>query len=126
MNALFTKALDYLGNLLGYTFWLGGTLWLLKRALKMHGEVEGDPADAIRVPYRVGCLFTFKRNVTKISISAIGVQVLAISWFTLVAMVSGYIVNAWVYYIFWFSGAVMGIVAVVYLMHRLIYWWKHR
>ena len=126
MEPLLTRILDYGGDILGYFFWIGGSLWFFKRALEIHHEVEKEQVDALRVSSWIGWLITWRKGVTKVSLGAIGVQVFALSWFTLMGMAIGHILNIWVYYIFRFSVCMMGIWSIVFSVRHLMWWWKHR
>jgi len=93
MEPLLTRVLDFCGDMLGYLIWLGGSLWIWKRTLEIHREVDKEPAEVLQVPSWIGCLITCREGVTKVSLGAIGGQVFVISWFTLIGMATGHILN---------------------------------
>lgn len=126
MKSWLTNILSVGGNIFGYVFWLGGTLWFLKRGFEMHREVDKESADALRVPRWFGWLLTGKKNITIVSFLGVMGPFLAIFWFAFAAMMIGYIVNIWMYYTFWLSVSVMAIWLVIYFTHLLVWWWKHR
>ena len=125
MEPLLTRVLNYGADILGYFLWIGGTLLILKRSIEANRKVDPQSADALRVPRLVGCLVTGNRT-NIISIGGIGGVILAISYFTLMAITGNYIVNVLMYVLFRFSGYLLTIWSALFLARYLMWWWKHR
>jgi len=126
MKLSLTEIPKLCSELFGYVFWIGGTLWIWKRSMEIHQEAGREPAEALRVPSRVAWLLTGKKDITAVSLGGMVGPFFALFWFTLIAMVGGYIHNIWVYYVFWFSVVIIAIWAVVFFVHHLAWWWKRR
>ena len=126
MEPLHTRVLNFCGDVWGYLFWIGGTLWIWKRSVEIHREIDPESAEAIRVPTWLAWLLTGKKGVTVISLGGIGGLILALWWFTLSAIAAKYIRDVWIYYLFWGSGILGGIWTIIFLTRHLMWWWKHR
>lgn len=126
MKPSLTEILNLCGDLLGYVFWIGGTLWILKRSVEIHREVDAESAEALRVPTWLAWLLTGKKDVTVVSLGGIAGLILALFWFTLSALAGKYILNIWIYYIFWFSGVLAGIWFIVFSIRHIMWWWRDR
>jgi len=125
MQTSLTEVLNFCGDLFGYVFWLGGTLWLWKRSIEMNRDVDPESADALRVPRQIGWLLAFN-DTDVVSIMGIGGLALALTWFMLSAMMGKYILSIWIYYAFWFGNIVMGVCVTVYFVRHLLWWFRQR